>query len=255
MRDWWKRFFRASTYPLEHLVNDRATRAEVRQLARLLPVGRGAKILDVACGTGRHSLLLAKHGYRVTGVDYSSSYLGQARNSARRLGAPVEWLRRDMRHLGFHGEFDAALNLWTSLGYFPRFSDDLRALRSMRRALKPGGWLVVELMNADWCRKHFMPRHWYEGNRHWALEAARIRDGADPAVISERVYIGPDGRVSRGRTFVRLYDRRRLKRALDLAGFKGVRVTGGFLEGGRPLSQCRRILALARKPLRGRGEK
>jgi len=146
---WWRSFFREATFPLAELTNDADTRREVRELVRLLPCPRGSRILDVACGIGRHAIPLAKEGFEVTGVDWSSSYLWEARRRASRAKVPVRFLRRDMRALGLPAEFDAVTNLWTSFGYFPKESDDLRALRSMRAALKPGGWIFLEIADAD----------------------------------------------------------------------------------------------------------
>ena len=130
------------------------TKAEVRFLVRLLRLPAGAKILDVPCGYGRHSIELARRGFRVTGIDISAALLAQARRAAADLGVEVEFRRRDMRRLAYRGRFDAVLNLFTSFGYFGD-AGDLEILRRFRRALRParagepGGWLVLHLINRD----------------------------------------------------------------------------------------------------------
>ena len=245
MKDWWKTFFTRSGFPIAELTLTRHTEAEVRELARVMPVARGARILDVACGMGRHSLRLAARGYRVTGLDYSSYYLAQARAAARRKRLRVDFVRGDMRRLPFVKEFDAAINLWTSFGYFLRQGDDLRALRSVRRALKPGGWLILEVIDGAGFAPDDFPRQCFsKEGRLWALEEMQWQGGKDPAILSERIFIEPDGHVRRGTTFVRMYSRARLKAALLRAGFDRVLFSGGLLErrlGAKP----RRILALA----------
>ncbi|HVE13274.1 MAG TPA: class I SAM-dependent methyltransferase, partial [Elusimicrobiota bacterium] len=170
-KEWWKLFFRPEVFPLTGVIPEADTRAEVRILARLLP--RGAKVLDVACGEGRHVLALARRGAGVTGLDFSAPYLAAARRRARAEGLRARFVRGDMRRIPFRGEFDAVLNLWTSFGYFPDPADDLRAARAMLRALKPGGLLVLELIDAAWLRRHFEARRWSRREAGWVLEESR----------------------------------------------------------------------------------
>lgn len=223
MTQWWQGFFTPGNFPLERLVDPRATAREVRALKRLL---RGRKrVLDVACGAGRHANPLARAGFEVTGLDWSSGYLEAARRG------PARYVRGDMRRLPFSGEFDAALCLWTSFGYFDRLADDRRALRSMRRALKPGGLLLLEVVEPP---RAFAEFGWHRLGGVWSLERTwRRRDG----LAAERWYISPDGKASGGRTFVRLYGRGRLAAELRRAGFTTVTI--------RPGLGPRRILAAA----------
>lgn len=247
MKDWWKGFFKVGVYPLPSLVDEAATSLEVRELKRLLPVPRGARILDVACGVGRHSVPLARAGYVVTGLDYSASYLKQARRRAQRRKLNVRFVQGDMRRLGYEGRYDVVLNLWTSFGYFPSLTDDERTLRSMLRALKPGGWLVLEVVDPARFSNGFPPRHWDRIRGYWLLEATVLREGRDPAMIAERFIVAPNGKTSRTKTFVRMYTRSRLKAALEKAGFERVTLGRGLIEQ-RGSSRPARILALARRP-------
>ena len=100
------------------------------------------------CGFGRHTLPLARAGYRVVGVDRSATLLDEAR---RRAGGE-RWpklVRADYRELPFADEsFDAAFNLFTSLGYLGD-EEDMKVLAAIRRVLRPGGKLVIETMHRD----------------------------------------------------------------------------------------------------------
>lgn len=243
--DWWKGFFTTDVYPLAELLDEAATAAEVRALVGFLP--KGCQVLDVACGVGRHAIPLAKKGFRVTAMDYSESYLAEARRRAKKDGASVRLVQGDMRALGFSRRFDVVLNLWTSFGYCPRLCDDRRTLRSMFRALRPGGMLCLEVVDPLRFAAGYAEQHWARMGRYWQLEATRLRPGKDPALLAERHYIGPSGRVRSGSTFVRLYSRRRLRLELERAGFTGVRLTCGLVEQGRQ-GPPSRILALARRP-------
>ncbi|MGH9795547.1 MAG: class I SAM-dependent methyltransferase [Candidatus Acidiferrales bacterium] len=152
---------------------------DVLPLLRRLGLRRGARVLDVPCGFGRHALVLARCGYRVTGVDISPELLAQARaacsgaargsrrgifrhvpSSHRRnrpLQNPPEFIRGDIRRLRFRGQFDLVLNLFTSFGYFGD-RDDQRVLDSFYRALRPSGRAVVHAINRDYIVRHYRPR-------------------------------------------------------------------------------------------------
>lgn len=215
MRDWWKGFFTTENFPLDKVVDARSTAHEVRALKRLLKGKR--RILDVACGDGRHANQLARAGFDVTGIDWSSSYIKRAEQRG-----PARFIRGDMRRIPFAGEFDAALCLWTSFGYFHNLADDRKALKSMRKALKPGGTLYLEVVDPP---KDIPERYWHRMGNWWSVERNwRERDGLG----AERWYISPDGKARGGRTFVRLYSKKRLASELRRAGFKKVSVGRGL---------------------------
>ncbi len=248
MNDWWKSFFKPSVYPLAELVSDEETEKETRELLRRLPLKKGAEILDVACGVGRHSLSLSRKGYLVTGVDYSEGYLAEAKRRARAAGIQANFLKRDMRALGFSGQFDAALNLWTSFGYFKKFQDDLLTLRQIFKSLKPGGFLVLDIADGRWLKRHAKQKDWIKTERGWELEEHRFRGGTDPAWISRWVFIGKNGKVSEAESFSRHYDRKRLEKALRWAGFENIVLMGGLSEKRNAGLASQRIMALARRP-------
>ncbi|MDP9362294.1 MAG: class I SAM-dependent methyltransferase [Acidobacteriota bacterium] len=100
-------------------------------------------ILDVACGAGRHSIPLARRGYSVTGVDLSSSFLGEARRRAEAEQLAITWHRGDMRELPWRDRFDGALCFGNSFGYCDR-AGTRAFVRSLANALKPGAAFVLE---------------------------------------------------------------------------------------------------------------
>ncbi|MEA3403954.1 MAG: class I SAM-dependent methyltransferase [Armatimonadota bacterium] len=91
---------------------------EVEQALELLHPPDGARILDLCCGPGRHSLELARRGFRVTAVDRTEEYLRSLREAAADEGLEVEAVLEDMRRYRQPAAFDAAINLFTSFGYF-----------------------------------------------------------------------------------------------------------------------------------------
>jgi len=109
-------------------------------------------VLDVACGAGRHAAALAAAGARPVGIDLSPALLRHAR------GAGVPLVRGDMRRLPVRaGSVDLAVNLFTSFGYFERDDEHAAVLRGIAATLKPGGWFVMDFLNADTVRTTLVP--------------------------------------------------------------------------------------------------
>ncbi|MDI6704403.1 MAG: class I SAM-dependent methyltransferase [bacterium] len=102
-------------------------------------------ILDLGCGTGGHSLILAQRSYEVTGVDFSEKMLEIGRNKVREEDIPVKFLQGDLRSLNLKKKFDAATAMFAVMGYQTSNEDVENTLRSVRRHLNPGGLFVFDV--------------------------------------------------------------------------------------------------------------
>ncbi|HEU4868313.1 MAG TPA: class I SAM-dependent methyltransferase [Actinomycetota bacterium] len=121
------------------------TEQEVDFLYNALSLTPGARLLDVGTGPGRHAVEFAKRGVQVVGIDISSTFLGIARERASEAGAPVSFFEMDALALPFEDEFDVAISICE--GAFGLGLDDLKILRGMTAALKPGGHAAVAAPN------------------------------------------------------------------------------------------------------------
>ncbi|MFC1680092.1 class I SAM-dependent methyltransferase [Elusimicrobiota bacterium] len=257
-RDWWRRAFEAGVYPLRELTGSPAfrsrTRFEVPFLVRTLGLSKGSTFLDVCCGVGRHALPLAGRGCAVTGVDISARYLREARRAARKEGLRAEFVRRDMRDLGFSDRFDAAASVFTSFGYFPTVEEDLKSLRSVRRALKPGGLFLLDVINGT--RTERIMR-WQERMGAPALRWAELEDGT--VVLEEAEFLARSRIVRNHWTIlggkrremvsrIRIYGRRDLTRLLRRAGFRTLRVFGEMAPVPYLPLASKRLVVLASRP-------
>jgi SAM-dependent methyltransferase len=214
--NWWERFFEGvavtmwlQALPAEH------TEREAERLERLLGVSAGAEILDVPCGAGRLAMPLVERGYRLTGVDWSSEFLGHAR--ARDAWQQVNWEQRDMRTLPWRERFDGAFCVGNSFGYL---DDEGNAafLRATRAALKPGGRFVLETpMVLENCMKHLDPRGWWKAGDVYLL-ADNQYDPATARLQTEYTFVS-DGRVEVRRGSHRVYTYRELMDLLTASGF------------------------------------
>lgn len=147
---WWESFFDESYLALwgPTYVESR-TQRELDELVATLSLLPGASILDAPCGYGRTSRPLAERGFRVTGVDQSTALLAEAER--RRGNLPPDELRyvhHDLRAPLAAGDFDLALNLYSSLGYGTE-ADDAATLANLRGALRVGGRLFLETIHRD----------------------------------------------------------------------------------------------------------
>ena len=203
--NWWRTYFDTGYLreyePFFELVEDR------RQVARLLEVLAlpvGARMLDCACGQGRHAHLLSEAGFDVDGVDFSGPLLEKAR--ARGTGRRLRYRRADMRRLpaGWTGRFDAVLNLFTSFGFFADPRDDARVLREFARVLKPGGLLLWHGGDRDGVMAKFLVRDWWTTADGTLVAQARSFDPLSGFLIVESSWRGP--KVHEDRTHrIRLY--------------------------------------------------
>jgi len=120
------------------------TKKEIGFLNKLFKKNNVKKVLDIACGTGRHCIELAKLGYEATGIDISKDMIRVARNKAEKQKLKIDFIRKDVGAITFAGEFDAAICMWGTFYYLPWPV----TLKRVSRALKPGGIFVLN--GRDW---------------------------------------------------------------------------------------------------------
>jgi len=148
MTEWWKKYFDEHYLKL-YSYTEKSAASEVDAILRMLNITRPSRILDLCCGFGRHSIILAKKGHQVTGLDLSEKFLQKARDKADMLNLRLELEQRDMRDIQHMNEFDAVINLFTAFGFFDSEADDLMVLQGISRALKPDGQFLIDTINRD----------------------------------------------------------------------------------------------------------
>lgn len=217
---------------------------QVEKIVRLTGVG-GGKVLDLACGPGRHAVALAKRGFTVTAVDRTSFLLEDARARAAQANLPVEFVLEDMRRFSRPGTFDLIINIYTSFGYFEDEADDLGVLRLVRENLKPGGAFVLEMVSKERLARAFHPTTSTElPNGDVLFQRHEIVD--DWTRIRNHLTLI---RAGAARTFEfthRIYSGQEMKALLASSGLSCVRVYGD-LGGGSYDFGAQRLVAVARR--------
>lgn len=247
-RPWYESFFGKDYLEMyEPLLPVARTTAEVNGIIALLDLAPGARMLDVACGHGRHSIELAKRGYDVTGYDLSPVFLDRARADAVAQGATVRWVHGDMRDLSFEGEFDAAINVFTAFGYFEDPEDDVRTLRRILASLRPGGRFLLETLHRDALSARFQPREFERTSGGGIVLRERRWDLARDVIDERLTLIRPDGTRTEYATSVRMRSLDEFIRLARSAGFEPERWHGGL--DGRPLNlDSHRLVLVSRRP-------
>jgi ubiquinone/menaquinone biosynthesis C-methylase UbiE len=240
----WDEFFSSFYLRAYSGIGQDEAEAQALAAARLAGCPEGGELLDVPCGFGRHSVPLARAGYRVTGVDRSEALLAEARHRAGGERWP-KLVRADYRELPFRdASFDAALNLFSSLGYLGD-DEDTKALAEIGRVLRPGGRLVIETMHRDLLMRIFVDQNWKLVGEGRLLLEQRTFDAASGVAQTTQTLIDKTGERDSRSYSVRVYTATELLAMLARAGFAEARCYGD-LDGGAFTTATRLVVAATR---------
>lgn len=194
----WREFFDAHAPIYEENVFTKNTVGEVDFLLAELGVPAGGSILDVGCGTGRHSIELAGRGYAVTGLDLSAGMLERAAAAAAAAGVRVNWIRADAANFSLPGTFDAAVCLCEgAFGLLGREDDPIAQpvaiLSNISRCLKPGAKAMLTVLNGAAMLRRQRDEDVAEGRFDPAtmVEASNVspREGLPALPVRERGFV------------------------------------------------------------------
>lgn len=237
-------------------------------------VGKGGLVLDLACGTGRHTIPLSNEGYGVVGFDVSLKLL----KIAKQRSAKVQLVKGDMRYLPFNGEvFSAAVSMDTSFGYLPSEDADLQSLIELHKTLRQGGLLILDVFNREriiskyrmslkhrvasglkwWSLPILLHSHsrvarkilflffkWKEYSSFFLMQKRTVSADGNELCDLWVVYDKVKGQMLVYRHIVRLYEFSRLQILLDKAGFMVNRVYGDY-EGQKFSADSSRLILVA----------
>lgn len=153
--NWYTSWFDTPYYHILYKDRDYAeAEGFMDKLITKLALKKGAEILDLACGKGRHSIYLNKLGFDVTGIDLSRQSIAQAKKHEK---PGLEFHVHNMCK-PLSKDFDAVFNLFTSFGYFKDEEDNLETLKAIKKELKPGGYGVIDFMNVRYVEDRLVPQ-------------------------------------------------------------------------------------------------
>jgi SAM-dependent methyltransferase len=223
---WWQKFFDEHYLKVYDELETRSS-LEVEFIIKMLDLKPKARILDLCCGYGRHSIELAQRGFRVTGYDLSDFFLQKAKQDSHALGLKIEFKKGDMRKLPFEERFDAVVNMFTSFGYFEKENDDLKVLKGVCKVLKKKGLFLLDLKNREQLIRNFQRRRWHPENDFIMLED-NFFDLFTSRWESTRTLLFGNGKKRESSFSLRLYSFAEILNLLKKAGFVLESVYGDF---------------------------
>lgn len=231
--DWWRLIFDSLYLKTDaDVVNDQnITRKEIDFFSEVLRLLPDDKILDLCCGHGRHSLELARRGFKfIEGLDRSHYLIQKAKAQAKKEGLSVKFREGDARKLSSSADsFDVVLILGNSFGYFESTQDDLKVLKEVIRVLKPWGRLLIDVSDGEYMRQHYQPRSWeWIDKKHFVCRERALSFDKQRLISREVITHVEKGVIADQFYAERLYTRESIMDLLKLAGFSNVEFHGAF---------------------------
>jgi len=217
---------------------------EIDNLIMLSDLKPGDSVLDSCCGQGRHSIIFADRGMKVTGVDVTAPYLKTAVERSHEKGLKIEFVEEDILNFLRKESFDCATNLYNSIGYFEDPEDDLVYFKNIFESLKTGGKFIIECTGKEIIAKDFRDCFWYEYddfkimveysiNLNWTELETRwifLKEGVEKdAVFRHRIFSALE-----------------LAGLLTEAGFESIEFFGDY-DGSLYDQNAKRLIAIAKK--------
>ena len=219
---------------------------QVEFFRKSIPLQPGAKVLDLGCGFGRHSIILAQKGFQVTGFDQSVDYIERAKNEAEqaRVNAVFEVL--DMRKMDYVEEFEAVLSISTSLAFYDdQTNTDI--IKRIRKALKPKGKFLYDQGNIFWAASWATNKT----NKKEELPNNTIHHHTltfDPVtcIASKCSIIKSEGKRKEAGWDLRYYSLPEIKEIASKVGFEVIRTFGDY-DGSDYSIQSNRMISIMTK--------
>lgn len=195
------------------------TRREVDFMFDVLNLSKSSRVLDLFCGPGRHSIELSRRGCVTLGIEYNADYLKLARERAKEANVSPQFIQGDVRNVDFGTDFDAAIIMYASFGYFED-AEDRNILRKIYSSLKPKGRFFIEIHNRDWMLKNYAARI------EKVFDGIKVTNENEFDILKSRVNTiltryEKDGPVVKNMSW-RLYSPHEMKNILEDIGFSFV---------------------------------
>lgn len=242
-KEWFSVWFDSPYYHLLYRQHDeQEARQMLDNLLSTLSLPPGARVLDLACGKGRHSRYLAERGFDVTGLDISEQSIAYARQFENEH---LHFYQHDMRKLFISNYFDAVLNLFTSFGYFKNEADHVRTLTNVVRGLRPGGLLLLDFFNARYVRNHLVPAD----EKTTGGITFHLRRRVEAGLVVKNIEFNDHGQQFSFEERVHLFELPDFQILLGQAGLVLQKTFGGYNLEPFNADTSKRLILVAQKPL------
>jgi SAM-dependent methyltransferase len=238
-KEWFADWFDSPYYHTLYKNRDETeAQRSLDNLLHAMQLPEGTRVLDLACGKGRHSRYLALKGFDVTGLDISFASIAFARQFEHEK---LAFYQHDMRLPYRMRYYDAIVNMFTSFGYFEHDRDHLLTLKNVRKGLKSGGYFLLDYFNAEWVRRNLVH---FDKKTVDNLEF-HLKKSIRGHYVYKTVEFQTGGRHFHFREKVRLFHLSDFEQLFQQAGLRLLKTYGGYdLTDFHP-HQSKRLILLA----------
>jgi D-alanine-D-alanine ligase len=230
-KDWWKDFFDRIYLITDarSVGNAQLTSREVNLLEKTLVLNKTDHILDLCGGQGRHSIELAKRGYRnLTVLDYSKYLINLGRRLAKDKDLKINFCQGDSRWTGLpNNNYSVIIMMANSFGYFPQEKENFKILKEVNRLLKKKGKLLLDLANPVYVKNNLKPTSWHRIGED--VEVFRKREINKNLIKTQEIVISKKQMLLKDRCYCeRIYSKTAISQLLKKAGFKDIKINNNL---------------------------
>jgi SAM-dependent methyltransferase len=245
-KPWWSELFEEDYAKTIDTPTEKDVAREADFIERVLNLAKGARVLDLGCGLGRHAVELASRGYEMVGVDHSTLMLAKANEHAAERGLGVNFVKGDMRKLSLDAVFDGMYCWSQTFGYFDEQTNH-GVLESIHRALRQGGTFALDVANRDFVAPRSPTMVWFERPGCVCMDEMKF-DFYTSRMIVKRTVLFETGRSREIEYSMRMYSLHELGRMLHGCGFRVLEVSGHRAHPGTYFgSESPRIIVAAER--------
>ncbi|PIW69842.1 MAG: hypothetical protein COW08_05005 [Ignavibacteriales bacterium CG12_big_fil_rev_8_21_14_0_65_30_8] len=244
MAEWFESWFESQEYlTLYKHRDEKEARLLVKSILSIINIKKEAKVLDLACGAGRHSIEFAKKGFAITAVDLSKNLLDTARKNAEALNVNIDLIRADLRQFKIETKFDLVLNLFTSFGYFDTDEENFKIFKTAYNHLKEDGFFVFDYFNKIYLEKNLINESVLPFEKGKIIQKRKIVDGR----VVKDIIIQKNGMENVFQESVKIYGKEELIENLKKLNFNILNIFGSFDKAEFDENLSDRIIIIAQK--------
>ena len=242
--EWFKDWFNTQEYlnVYQHR-NESDAEDHIKLILGNVKIPSGAKILDMACGAGRHAIILARKNFHLTAVDLSENLISIAEQSAQNENLKINFVQSDIRKYETKDKFDLIINLFTSFGYFESDEENFAVLQKAYHLLVENGFFVLDFFNSEFLRQNLV--EFSEENLGGAEihQYRKIKNNR----VTKKIVITKNGNLSTYEESVRMFSKDEIVNAIQNIGFDIYKTFGDFLGNEFDKLSSPRLIMICKK--------
>jgi ubiquinone/menaquinone biosynthesis C-methylase UbiE len=242
--EWFKDWFNTPEYlnVYQHR-NESDAEEHLKLILNNIDIHTKAKILDMACGAGRHAIILARKNFDETAIDLSGNLLSIAKDSALKENLKINFVQSDIRKFQTVEKFNLVLNLFTSFGYFETDEENFSILKKAYDLLEVRGYFVLDFFNSQFLKKNLVAFSEETLDEVEIHQYRKIKDNR----ITKKIVITKNGNLTQFEESVRMFTKDELVSAIQKIGFDIYKTFGDFLGNEFEQFSSPRLIMICKK--------